>query len=89
MRINLKTIKGRIMFDESKIVNRLTDTVNDLLAKYDEVCEENEALRNELVSTKAQNEAKSSQISRLEDDLKSKNIESDDIVKKIEAVLGR
>lgn len=77
------------MFDESKIVNRLTDTVNDLLAKYDEVCEENEALRNELVSTKAQNEAKSSQISRLEDDLKSKNIESDDIVKKIEAVLGR
>lgn len=77
------------MFDESKVVNRLTDTVNDLLAKYDEVCEENEALRNELVSTKAQNEAKSNQISRLEDDLKSKNIESDDIVKKIEAVLGR
>ncbi len=49
----------------------------------------NEALRNELVSVKAQNEAKSNQIMRLEEELKSRNIESEDIYKKIEAVLGR
>ncbi|EAH9138676.1 hypothetical protein EXD42_08710, partial [Campylobacter jejuni] len=54
-----------------------------------EVCEANEALRNELVSVKAQNEAKSNQIMRLEEELKSRNIESEDIYKKIEAVLGR
>ncbi|ARJ56996.1 hypothetical protein [Campylobacter cuniculorum] len=76
------------MYDE-KIINTMTDKVNELLAKYNEVCEQNENLRNELVSVKAQNEAKSNQIMRLEEELKSKNIESEDIVKKIEAVLGK
>lgn len=45
------------MFDE-KIINTMTDKVNELIEKYNEVCEANEALRNELVSVKAQNEAK-------------------------------
>ncbi|EAC1885771.1 hypothetical protein EGN12_00300 [Campylobacter jejuni] len=76
------------MFDE-KIINTMTDKVNELIEKYNEVCEANEALRNELVSVKAQNEAKSNQIMRLEEELKSHNIESEDIYKKIEAVLGR
>ncbi|EAI0814036.1 hypothetical protein DMB96_05375 [Campylobacter jejuni] len=76
------------MFDE-KIINTMTDKVNELIEKYNEVCEANEALRNELVSVKAQNEAKSNQIMRLEEELKSRNIESQDIYKKIEAVLGR
>ncbi|EKJ0857357.1 hypothetical protein PIF77_000456 [Campylobacter jejuni] len=76
------------MFDE-KIINTMTDRVNELIEKYNEVCEANEALRNELVSVKAQNEAKSNQIMRLEEELKSRNIESEDIYKKIEAVLGR
>ncbi|AAW34567.1 hypothetical protein Q6T70_001183 [Campylobacter jejuni] len=76
------------MFDE-KIINTMTDKVNELIEKYNEVCEANEALRNELVSVKAQNEAKSNQIMRLEEELKSRNIESEDIYKKIEAVLGR
>ncbi|EMG6305896.1 hypothetical protein V5H51_001209 [Campylobacter jejuni] len=76
------------MFDE-KIINTMTDKVNELIEKYNEVCEANEALRNELVSVKAQNEAKSNQIMRLEEELKSRNIENEDIYKKIEAVLGR
>ncbi|EAH8792053.1 hypothetical protein RLQ69_000025 [Campylobacter jejuni] len=76
------------MFDE-KIINTMTDKVNELIEKYNEVCEANETLRNELVSVKAQNEAKSNQIMRLEEELKSRNIESEDIYKKIEAVLGR
>ncbi|EIT3228380.1 hypothetical protein L1503_001511 [Campylobacter coli] len=59
------------------------------MEKYNEVCEANENLRNELVSVKAQNEAKSNQIMRLEEELKSRNIESEDIFKKIEAVLGK
>ncbi|MBK1964655.1 hypothetical protein JG677_07005 [Campylobacter sp. TTU-622] len=76
------------MYDE-KIINTMTDKVNELLAKYNEVCEANENLRNELVSVKAQNEAKSNQIMRLEEELKTKNIASEDIVKKIEAVLAK
>ncbi|EME1850938.1 hypothetical protein ACB545_000454 [Campylobacter coli] len=76
------------MFDE-KIINTMSDKVNELIEKYNEVCEANENLRNELVSAKAQNEAKSNQIMRLEEELKSRNIESEDIFKKIEAVLGK
>ena len=78
-----------MMFDDDKVLNTLTDRVNDLLARYNEVCEENESLRNELVSVKAQNEAKSNQIMRLEEDLRAKNTESDDVIRKIEAVLGK
>ena len=80
--------EGKIMFDD-KIINTMTDKVNELNEKYNEVCEINENLRNELVSVKAQNEAKSNQILRLEEELKSRNIESEDIYKKIEAVLGK
>ncbi|EMS8435449.1 hypothetical protein ACE26K_000430 [Campylobacter coli] len=76
------------MFDE-KIINTMSDKVNELIEKYNEVCKANENLRNELVSVKAQNEAKSNQIMRLEEELKSRNIESEDIFKKIEAVLGK
>ncbi|ASM40476.1 hypothetical protein CSPB12327_00075 [Campylobacter sp. RM12327] len=77
------------MLENDNILNGLTSKVNELLNKYDEMCKENERLRNELVSVKAQNEAKSNQIERLESDLKDKNIESDDVIKKIEAVLGK
>ncbi|MCX2682342.1 hypothetical protein OQH60_00460 [Campylobacter sp. MIT 21-1685] len=76
------------MYDE-KIINTMADKVNELLVKYNEICEANENLRNELVSVKAQNEAKSNQIMRLEEELKNKNKESIDIVKSIEAVLGK
>jgi len=78
-----------MMFDDDKVLNTITDRVNDLLARYNEVCEENESLRNELVSVKAQNEAKSNQIARLEEDLRAKNTESNDVIRKIEAVLGK
>ena len=77
------------MFDNDKVLNTLTDKVNDLLARYNEICEENEFLRNELISVKAQNEAKTNQIARLEEDLRTKNTESDDVIRKIEAVLGK
>ncbi|EFN2966912.1 hypothetical protein HKV71_001122, partial [Campylobacter coli] len=74
---------------DEKIINTMSDKVNELIEKYNEVCEANENLRNELVSVKAQNEAKSNQIMRLEEELKSRNIENEDIFKKIEAVLGK
>lgn len=87
--LNFNFTKRQMMMYDDKIINTMTDKVKELLAKYNEVCEQNENLRNELVSVKAQNEAKSNQIMRLEEELKSKNIESEDIVKQIEAVLGK
>ena len=72
-----------------KIIHTLTDKINELLERYNELKETNESLRNELVSVKAQNEAQKNEIARLEDELKTKNVESEDIAKKIEAVLGK
>jgi len=81
--------KGIFMFEDNAILTTLSDKVNDLITKYDEVCRVNEELRNEIVTLKAQNEAKTNQIMRLEEDLDKKNSEADDVMKKIEAVLGR
>ncbi len=74
---------------DDKIINTLTDKVNELLERYNELCEANENLRNELVSVRAQNEARGNEISRLEEALRSKNLVSEDITRKIEAVLGK
>ena len=54
---------------EEKVLNTLTSKVTELMQKYQEMCDANDALRNELVSAKAQNEAKSNQIARLEEEL--------------------
>ena len=76
------------MFEE-KVLNTLTAKVTELMGKYEEACETIENLRNELVSAKAQNEAKSNQIARLEEELNSHRTESDDLLKQVEAVLGK
>ncbi|NLN00191.1 MAG: hypothetical protein GX170_09275 [Campylobacteraceae bacterium] len=77
------------MFDEPQVVNRLKDRVDELLVKFEELRIENEELRNELVNQKAQNEVKDTQIAKLQDSLRFKEVESEDIFDKIEAVLGR
>ncbi len=77
------------MFDNEKVLNTLASKVEELMQKYEEVCAERENLRNELVSAKAQNEAKSNQIARLEEELTTQNNESDDLLRKVEAVLGK
>jgi len=80
------------MFEELKeeiTVNRLSEKVNDLLVRFEEMKSQNNTLRQEVVTLKAQHEAKNIQIEKLEDDLMNKNIESDDILSKIEEVLKR
>ena len=74
------------MYDES-MINNISGKVEELLEHYALAKEEIERLRNELASTKAQSEAKSAQITRLEDELLNKNIESDDLIKKIDQAL--
>lgn len=80
------------MFEELKeevTVNRLAQKVNDLLVRFEEMKSQNETLRQEVVTLKAQHEAKNVQIDKLESDLMNKDIESDDIFSKIEEVLKR
>lgn len=74
---------------DDKMMGALTDKINELLTRYNELREDNKKLRDELVRARAENEAKSTEIERLENELKSRNIESEDIAKKIEAVLGK
>jgi cell division protein FtsB len=80
------------MFEELKeeiTVNKLADKVNDLLVRFEDIKSQNDQLRQEVVTLRAQNEAKNIQIEKLEEDLMNKNIESDDIFTKIEEVLKR
>jgi len=77
------------MFNEEITVNKLSQKVSDLLAKFAELREENNAFRQELVTLKAQNEAKDIQITKLQESLKNKDMEADDIFGKIEEVLRR
>jgi len=80
------------MFEELKeevTVNKLSDKVNDLLVRFEEMKTQNSTLRQEVVTLRAQNDAKNAQIEKLEEDLMNKDIESDDIFSKIEEVLKR
>ena len=77
------------MFDDEVGLSTLADKVNDLISKYDELSRANEELHNQVITLKAQNEAKTNQIMRLEEELNKKNSEADDVLKKIEAVLSK
>jgi len=59
------------------------------LEKYKDLQAQNEALRQEVIKAKALAEAKNVQIAKLEQDLINKDVNSDDLLSKIEAVLGR
>ncbi len=82
-------LKREMMPENAKILNSVSSKVAELLVKYEEACETIENLRNELISTKAQSEAKSAQIERLEEELRQQDIVSSDIFKQVEAVLGK
>lgn len=75
------------MFEDKKVVATLSDKVNELIKKYQELSVSNEKLRNELVAAKAQNEALNLQLSKLEEDIIVKNLNEDDLFKQIESIL--
>ena len=81
-----------MMFEELKeevTVNKLAQKVDELLVRFEELKSQNSALRQEIVTLKAQNEVKDAQINKLEEDLMNKDLESDDILSKIEEVLKK
>jgi cell division protein FtsB len=77
------------MFNEEVTINKLSEKVDDLLTRYENMKAQYDTLRQEVVTLRAQNEAKNIQIEKLEEDLMNKDIESDDIFSKIEEVLKR
>lgn len=77
------------MFEEERNISTLTQKITELLEKYKDLLAQNEALRQEVVKAKALAEAKNVQISKLEQDLIHKDVNADDLLSKIEAVLGR
>jgi|GEM_PF-658439 len=77
------------MFEEERNISTLTQKITELLEKYKDLLAQNEALRQEVVKSKALAEAKNVQIAKLEQDLINKDVNADDLLSKIEAVLGR
>ena len=77
------------MFSEDRSVTTLSQKIDELIAKYQDVVAQNEALRQEVVKAKALADAKNVQIAKLEHDLSHTNVDADDLLSKIEAVLGK
>lgn len=77
------------MLNEEITVNNLSEKVNDLLVRFTDIQQQNQILRQEVVTLRAQNEMKDTQIAKLEEDMINKDIESDDIFAKIEEVLRK
>jgi chromosome segregation ATPase len=70
------------------VIEQLSKKIDEILARIRMLEEENGRLRNELVAVKAQNEAKDAQIDRLNDELAMKDLEIEEVIGKIEAILG-
>jgi len=77
------------MFSEEITVSKLVEKVNDLLGRFENLKLQNDTLRKEVMTLKAGNEAKDIQITKLQEDLRSKSIEEDDMLGKIEEILSR
>lgn len=69
-------------------LEKLDDKVSQILSQYDELKNMNETLRTEVVTLKSESELKDNEIARLTDDNAMKELEIEDIVNKIESILG-
>ncbi len=74
--------------DNIPVIDQLSKKIDEILARLKRLEEENSQLRNEIVTLKAQNEAKESQVAKLSDELAMKDLEIEEVIGKIEAMLG-
>ena len=70
------------------VIEQLGKKIDEIVSRIKTLEEENGRLRNELVSVKAQNEAKDVQINKLTEELTMKDLEIEEVIGKIEAILG-
>ena len=66
----------------------LSDKVSQVLQQYHSLKGENEMMRNEIMSLKAEKEIKDKEIDKLSEENAMKDLEIEDIVNKIESILG-
>lgn len=69
-------------------IEKLNDKVTQILQSYNTIKNENESMRNELMNLKAQSEIQNQEIEKLNDDIAMKDLEIEEIVSKIESILG-
>ena len=69
------------------LIEKLAKKIDHLIHDYSALKEENEKLRTELVTCKAASEEKDKEIERLREELAMKNMEVDEIIKKIESLV--
>jgi chromosome segregation ATPase len=74
---------------EKTTIEKLDEKVTTILQNYNQLKNENEAMRMELTTLKAEVELKNQQISKLEDENTMKELEVEEIVSKIEGILGK
>lgn len=74
--------------EEQSALQRLSQKVSQIVQDMHALKEENELLRNEVVTLRAQNETKDLEIERLGDENSLKDIEIEEIVNKIESILS-
>lgn len=70
------------------VLDKLGGKVSQVMAQLQALREENEVLKNDLMNQQAQNEAYRARIERLEADNAAKEREIEEIVNKIESILG-
>lgn len=70
------------------VLDKLGGKVSQIMAQLQALREENEVLKNDLMNQQAQNEAYRARIERLEADNAAKEREIEEIVNKIESILG-
>ncbi len=69
-------------------LEKLNDSVTQIVQKYNNIKEELEILRTEIVTLKAEKEIKENEIEKLREDNVMKDLEIEEIVEKIESILG-
>ena len=74
--------------ENMNVLEKLGQKIDELLSRVSALKEENEALRQELVNTKAQCEIKTAEIQRLQELNAQKEREIEEIVNKIESMIG-
>jgi len=71
------------------VLSLLNEKIDNLLAKYDEATKKIEALQNEVANLNAKKEELEAENSELKETLALKDLELEEIVGKIEAILGK
>jgi len=73
---------------ESTTLQKLSQKVSEMLKNYDELRIENALLKEQVEALTSENSAKEAVVTRMQDDLIEKEREIEEIVNKIESILG-